>query len=422
MGIVESLSLFCEIMALLLVLHILMGKKFQFDVYTVSFIVFDIVLYRFIGMQILSDFMQVVIYAMFFVYLRKRFKNETFLKVAANTIISFFLVSGIQIGIYMILVVIGDIKIRIAVMEFVSFLIILLGMKIISVWKNKNQVFRYNETLKVLVLGCGVCFVVLMILCKIVGFSFLNSLLTVMILFVVMVFCQQWKAEKERNILQEREIRVLQQCNESFEHLIKDVRSRQHEFDNQIETIYSLQYVTDTYEELVRRQNEYAAHIIKENRFHDLLMLKCSSFIKGFLYYKFTVAEEKGIEIVYEINLNDFYNPFVEFDIQEIVGILFDNACEALSDETQPKKVDIKIESFEGKINIQVKNPAEYMSQKEIQYYLKQGHSSKGENRGLGLNNAWKIVKKYDGWLEIENIEKAEQNWVAVSALLKDVG
>ena len=151
-------------------------------------------------------------------------------------------------------------------------------------------------------------------------------------------------------------------------------------------------------------------------------MLKCSSFIKGFLYYKFTVAGEKGIEIVYEINLNDFYTPFVEFDIQEIIGILFDNACEALSDETQPKKVDIKIESFEGKVNIQVKNPAEYMSQKEIQYYLKQGHSSKGENRGLGLNNAWKIVKKYDGWLEIENIEKAEQNWVAVSALLKDVG
>ena len=251
--------------------------------------------------------------------------------------------------------------------------------------------------------------------------SFLNSLLTVMILFVVMVLCQQWKAEKERNILQEQEIRVLKQCNESFEHLIKDVRSRQHEFDNQIETIYSLQYVTDTYEELVRSQNEYAAHIINENRFHDLLMLHCSSVIKGFLYYKFSIAQERGIDISYIIKLKKFSAPSVEFDIQEIVGILFDNACEALSEETQSKKINVKIEWKEGNVKIQVENPAAYMSQKEIQYCLKQGYSNKGENRGMGLSNAGKIAKKYGSMLEIANIEKAEQNWVVVSALLKDV-
>ena len=418
MRIIDGISLFCEMLALLLVLHNIMNKRFRFDIHTMFFLILEILLYRLIDIKILPGAMQVVVYVMFCVYLWVHFKGEKFLKVAACTIVSFFLVSGIQISLNLAFISIKNIKIRIVIVASIELLIILTGIYIFNAWKEKIHIFKYNSTLNFIIIGCGITYIVLMVLCKLTGFSVLNNLLAAMILFIVLIFCKQWKVEKEKTILQEREIRVLQQCNESFEHLIKDVRSRQHEFDNQIETIYSLQYVTDTYDELVRRQNEYASHIIKENRFNNLLMLDCSSVMKGFLYYKFSAAQERGIEVNYNIKLKKINDPSVEFDLQEMLGILFDNACEAIADETEPKKIYVKIESEEDKVNIQVENPAAYISQKEIVHYLKQGNSSKGENRGLGLSNAGKIAKKYGGLLGIKNIERAEQNWIAVSALL----
>ena len=122
-----------------------------------------------------------------------------------------------------------------------------------------------------------------------------------------------------------------------------------------------------------------------------------------------------------EIKLKKFNAPSVEFDIQEIFGILFDNACEALTDGTKTKIIYVRIIAENDNVNIQVENPAEYLNQKQIQYYLKPGNSSKGLNRGLGLSNVKAIAKKYASLLEIQNVERAEQNWIVVSVLLNNV-
>ena len=97
MRIIDGISLFCEMLALLLVLHNIMNKRFRFDIHTMFFLILEILLYRLIDIKILPGAMQVVVYVMFCVYLWVHFKGEKFLKVAACTIVSFFLVSGIQI-------------------------------------------------------------------------------------------------------------------------------------------------------------------------------------------------------------------------------------------------------------------------------------------------------------------------------------
>lgn len=420
MEIIESISLLCEMLALLTVLHKLMGKPFKMDIYLMLFLALDVFMYRLIGREIYPDFVQVVVYIALFIYLKVHFSEEKTFKVIGSIAVSYFLVSGMQVIAYLFLARILETRSEIYSINIVIYLAVLIVFHFEEVRKTGILMMKNNKILSFVLIFCGGLFSLLVILSKAVGLSFLNCLLIAIIVLTVLVFCQQWKAEREKNVLKEREIRMLQQYNDSFEHLLQEVRARQHEFDNQIHAIYSLQYVCESFDELVEKQNEYAKHIIKKNQFNKLLTLSCSSGIKGFLYYKFSAANEKGITVHYEIELPKLEKMSVEFDVQEVLGILLDNACEAL-DTVDEKEIIVAVMNRDDNVYIHTENPAAYMSQKVIQKYTKQGYSSKGKNRGFGLSNVKQIAAKYDGELAIENIDKTGQNWLSISVLLKNI-
>ena len=58
----------------------------------------------------------------------------------------------------------------------------------------------------------------------------------------------------------------------------------------------------------------------------------------GFIYTKFVEAENNGIEIQYEISYRDS-NEIVIYDLVDIVGILLDNAIEAVTSTEVSKKI-----------------------------------------------------------------------------------
>lgn len=415
---IESLSLLCEMMSGVLIVHILMQKRIKFDIPLGLYLVIDVVIHRLIVVGVLPQMAQIIVYVAFLIYLSYRFRGEKLGKVIKSVAVTFFVMVGSQMAIIMMFSAI-KIESRMIVINLVIFTVILI------VYSNvRDELFvkvRKNRVLYIIMILCGVVFFGLSVLGRMGGLTYLEGLLIAVILLIVVVFYQQWKTERDKTVLREREITMLKQYNESFDHLIKDVRARQHEFNNQINALYSMQYVCTTYEELVDKQKKYAENISKENRFNKLLTRNCSSVLKGFLYYKFSKAYEDNIQIEYEINMGELKKPAVEFDIQELLGILFDNACEALVEEEEKRKVRVRIKQAGKDLELIVENPAEYMSQKEISHYVKQGNSSKGTGRGFGLSNAVRIAKKYKGALSIENREEAGQNWVSISVLLLDI-
>ncbi len=415
---IEILSLLCEMMSILIMLHIIMQKKIKFDVPLGLYLAVDVVVYRFIVIGVLPGMTQIIVYAAFLIYLWYRFRDEKLGKVLKSLAVTCFIMAGLQMLI-MIMFPAMEFETRMITANVVIFVIVLTAYKIV-----KGEIvdkIRRNWILHRVIIICGIIFFSLTVLGKAGGLTYLEGLLAAVILLVVVVFYQQWKTERDMNVQREREIAMLKQYNESFDHLIKDVRARQHEFNNQINALYSMQYVCTTYEELVDKQKKYAENISRENRFNKLLTRNCSSVLKGFLYYKFSKAYENNIQIEYEINMGALKKTDVEFDMQELLGILFDNACEALAEEEEKRKVRVRLKQAGKDLELIVENPAEYMSQKEISHYVKQGNSSKGTGRGFGLSNAVRIAKKYKGALSIENKEEAGQNWVSISALLLDI-
>ena len=421
MKMIECISLLCEMLAMLLVLHKLLHKKFCLDKITILFLLIDVVMFWMININLIPNKLQFVIYIIFIFYMWIEFQQHRIIRVIIYTIINVLIIVGLQIMVYMMLFPVHSVKMRIVLSNIIMLCIVVFAIHFGKLEKIYIYALKSNSMLSIMMIICGVLFFMLIVLSKAIeSFSFLNCLLMYVIFLLILVFCQQWKSEKEKNVSKEREIRVLRQCNESFEHLINDVRSKQHGFNNQLEAIFSLQYVCNTYDELVKRQKTYISHILDENVFNKLLISKCPPVVKGFLYYKFCEAHQAGINIDYEIELRDIQKPSLEFDIQEVIGILFDNACEAVENNEDNRIVQIAVMRKKSCVNIRVENPFSYMTQSKIQEILNPGYSSKGKNRGYGLSNVKQIAKKYNGMITIENKNKQEENWFSISIELID--
>lgn len=121
------------------------------------------------------------------------------------------------------------------------------------------------------------------------------------------------------------------------------------------------------------------------------------------------------IEIQYEISYRDS-NEIVIYDLVDIVGILLDNAIEAVTSTEVSKKIVFELSDAEG-INLLVKNPVVNILNSEIQKFFERGYSTKEGERGIGLNKLMELQQKYkyDVYTHIENDNSME--WIVFNII-----
>jgi Signal transduction histidine kinase regulating citrate/malate metabolism len=210
----------------------------------------------------------------------------------------------------------------------------------------------------------------------------------------------------------ETELRMHKLFEDSFQGLIEDIRLRQHEFDNHINTIYSLHYTCDSYEKLVKAQNEYSQVIIKENRYNKLLKAG-SPLLIGFLYGKFIEAEKKNIKVTYEVSVSGLNVGIPIYKLVEIMGNLIKNAIEALESLKEYKELHVEVIENNGYFHLEVRNKSEFIDYAKIELFFRRGYSKKGRNRGLGLYNVKSICREYSLNILCENKMLNEENWMS---------
>ena len=117
--------------------------------------------------------------------------------------------------------------------------------------------------------------------------------------------------------------------NLSQSELIDAIRKRQHEFNNHLQAILCMHYTIHTYSELIEAQLSYCNSIVDNNKFYRLLRGEWP-VLSGFLYGKLQEADSKGIRIRYQYRVKKKNDRIPEFVFVEILGILLDNAVEAV--------------------------------------------------------------------------------------------
>lgn len=246
----------------------------------------------------------------------------------------------------------------------------------------------------------------------------------VFVMFILMVVVIIWGTVdwRQNYILmqqKEKELMMYQMYIQPLEELVKEIRAKQHEFDNHINAILNMHLTVDNYEELVERQSAYITEAVKENDGRQYLpLLRISDkILAGFLYSKIVRAPEyvrtelnvKNLEIISGIS---------EHHLIEIVGTLVDNAYEACTEELN--RVIMVLDSEDDKLVFEVKNRMRNVKLEDIGHFFEKGYSTKdGEGkRGLGLYRAKLLTERYQGEITVSTDFIDERNYICFKVIV----
>lgn len=213
------------------------------------------------------------------------------------------------------------------------------------------------------------------------------------------VLVMSWQREKYDKIAKEKELELRTAYDTVYEQLLDSIRRKQHDFHNQITAIYSHHLMAKDYDTLVALQKKYCDEIFEENRYARLLSSD-SPMVIAFLYSKFIEAESKGCHIKYDIKVDRLQCQIPQYKIIEILGVLLDNAVEAV-DEHESKNIYVEILETADMVQVALKNDSRHFEEYEIKQFLEPGYSTKGAGRGMGLAKIKEILLDYDCQLDI---------------------
>ena len=228
------------------------------------------------------------------------------------------------------------------------------------------------------------------------------SVLILIALFILLFFhtLNQQRKKKMDEEFKKEQLERDRLYYEAYDDLVNLIRERQHDLKNHISAILGMVYTVDNYEELVKRQKEYCKAMIDKNKETKLLLSVGSPLVTGFLYRKIEEAEALGITVDFKVDMPEAGFVVPDYEVVEILGILLDNAVEALGGEEAPiKKIYVAL----GNCHIAVANSGSTVGADEVERFFSRGFSTKGRGRGVGLAKLKKIASGAGGEIVVSN-------------------
>lgn len=239
-----------------------------------------------------------------------------------------------------------------------------------------------------------------------------TCILLSIIFMAVILYILLWKRNKAVYQKQQKELIMYKTYVKPLEDLIREIRAKQHEFDNHLNAILNMHVTISSYEELVNAQSAYIKEVVKQREDNFLSLLRISDkVLAGFIYSKLMeIKQDIFVELF--VGSRDILTNVPESDMIEVVGTLFDNAVEALG--TEKKHLKLFLSSEQDKLVFEIKNEYEKVSIEQFAKFFERGFSTKADKgkRGLGLWNAKRIVEQWNGEIFVENEEIDGNNYV----------
>lgn len=198
---------------------------------------------------------------------------------------------------------------------------------------------------------------------------------------------------------------ILLKYSADFEDTIDELELNNHEYKNQLAILRS---------HVENGSKNQALKIIKEISNENLqinskFLVELKNIpkggIKGLIYYKIMIAEQKGINVSINVskdsqNLLKLLNDNEVKVLCKLIGVYLDNAIEA-AENTKQKIVSIEIYPLNDNLNIVFSNSIKNMKL-NLEEINRKGISTKGEGRGKGLYLVNKLIAR-NVWLYCSN-------------------
>lgn len=227
-----------------------------------------------------------------------------------------------------------------------------------------------------------------------------NILLLYFILFTVSMlylnYQQKEKQEKEIQELKDKQLADLGRYSRHVESLYKEIRSFRHDYTNILVSLNEAIKEGD----IVAIRTIYSEVIADSDRkFYDgkYDIARLSNIqnpaVKSLLSSKMLEAQKKGIAISVEVDA-EIEPPALELiEFITILSILLDNAIDAAEQCTNGNIVFAYFQEYDRKIVVVENTTVE--DKVLTSHIFEYGHSTKGDNRGIGLANVKAILDNY---------------------------
>ncbi len=422
---VTNICLLLEALSIVLCLHYLYDEKFKLDIETTSLLAINMILMTAINYYGLPKIYSLTIYPIIGIYCGIKFGfklREIIINVTLCIIIVGVIQMIVSLPFYYFLNVQLLSNYRLLFVNCTAFLIMIFVIprlkinRVVAFLKNREKILIVS-----IVICLGITFFCLISYKQLIQVELNQTILLFVCMIFIFALTGQLNQYKVKSKEIETELRMHKLYADSFQSLIDSIRLRQHEFENHISTIYSQHYLFDTYEDLVNEQKKYCNQVLEENRFNKMLK-KGNPVIISFLYGKMIEIDKKGIDIAYDIAINDLEIGVPIYKIVEILGNLLKNAVEAIEKTPNLNKIFILMIEIDDIFEIEVRNESPYIQPNDISLFFMKGYSEKGENRGLGLYNVNNICREYGLQLYFENKEINGQNWLSFRITNRQLG
>ncbi|MCD7825167.1 MAG: GHKL domain-containing protein [Clostridiaceae bacterium] len=229
-----------------------------------------------------------------------------------------------------------------------------------------------------------------------------------------------WRKESIKNLRQKYETEQMVLYGRTYDTILKEMHARQHEFNNHLNNLVNMHVMYLDYDTLVEHQTSYMGILKQSYKYSKLLDTK-QPIISGFLYMIFVKYEDVGADVEYNVDINDVTQYIPVIDLTELLGVLIDNAFQALASfDGIEKKVKIFLEEMGGQFFLTVLNtlPGE-MKYQELIHFFDAGYSTKGNGHGLGLFNMKNIVNRHHGEIVIQSFSEKDDAWIEIGCKIR---
>ncbi len=221
---------------------------------------------------------------------------------------------------------------------------------------------------------------------------------------IMSYFHNQYSIKQSELINNKMYMERLYEYTSNIENLYDNLRTFKHDYKNILLTLnYYIENKDIDSLEKYYKENILDTGLLVDTKDHKVKLKNLKSIpIKSLVLANIAKAESKNINIDIEILEPIIHFNIKDVDLSRLLGIYIDNAIEEC-ELTEEKKLSIAFILRGVSTVIVIQNSC----RDNIPLFKinEKGFSTKGENRGLGLYNAKKIVDKYENCLVNTNIE-----------------
>lgn len=411
-----------ECISILLWLHISFRKRIKQSRGKLYFVIIYVAYYYILNQFKIGIIFDIIPIVLVFVWVKLQF-HESYITSIVKYIMCLLGVGLIQAITFAVIGYLDEEIIKFEIGQIyitASIISVIISMVIYFILKNKGfQILKLDEySVAVLVFIAGIVLFIKYDYEKQGGiYSYVYMILFfLLMLFVIMMF----KGLKVKHNLEQKqqELEARENYENAYEKLLMELRRKQHDYDNQIAALYSLQILEDNQDNLGSIQKEYAEELLTREKYDELIMKCDNPILTGYVYTCCIEAAGLGIRIEPNIICQKNNSKIALHQIIEILGILINNAIEYLKDSNiSNKEINVQVFGESSRLRIVVSNVAEYITYNELEKMFQMGYSTKGDDRGIGLYSLKHIVQKNKGKLIVDNISKSNKNWLEIEVV-----